>query len=211
ALAYAVVLPVLLAWPASAGAQRRDGGGGEQAVSKPSSPAPAPAPSPAPAPAPTSAPATSSGSSGDSRRGSSDRPERSGDTSRPSTGDSGDSGSARRRPGDGERVGAAVPREGGRPRGGGNPVVIIPGGYYPWGYGGLGFGGYYGGYYDPWYDPYGYGGGLGYGGGYAGNLSSRSFDDDGALRIKVKPREASVYVDGYYAGKVDDFDGLLQK
>src|SRR6185503_17257054 len=65
ALAYAVVLPVLLTWPASAAAQRRDGGGGEQAVSRPSSPAPAPAPAPAPspAPAPTSAPVTSSGSS----------------------------------------------------------------------------------------------------------------------------------------------------
>jgi hypothetical protein len=26
----------------------------------------------------------------------------------------------------------------------------------------------------------------------------------------VKPREASVYVDGYYAGTVDDFDGFMQ-
>jgi len=31
------------------------------------------------------------------------------------------------------------------------------------------------------------------------------------LRITVKPREASVYVDGYFAGKVDDFDGALQR
>ena len=31
------------------------------------------------------------------------------------------------------------------------------------------------------------------------------------LRIAVKPREASVYVDGYFAGKVDDFDGVLQR
>ena len=36
-------------------------------------------------------------------------------------------------------------------------------------------------------------------------------DDDGAVRIKVKPREASVYVDGYYVGHVDDFDGVLQR
>ena len=71
------------------------------------------------------------------------------------------------------------------------------GGYYPWGYGGLGFGSYYG-YYDPWDDPYQpvYSGGYGY---------------DGALRLKVKPRDASVYVDGYYAGHVDDFDGLFQR
>jgi hypothetical protein len=31
------------------------------------------------------------------------------------------------------------------------------------------------------------------------------------LRITVKPKEASVYVDGYFAGKVDDFDGALQR
>ena len=31
------------------------------------------------------------------------------------------------------------------------------------------------------------------------------------VRIVVKPREASVYVDGYYAGKVDDFDGTFQR
>jgi PEGA domain len=73
------------------------------------------------------------------------------------------------------------------------------GGYFPWGYGGLGFGGYYG-YYDPWwYDPYPpvYGGG--------------DYDYDGALRLKVKPRDASVYVDGYFAGRVDDFDGVFQR
>jgi PEGA domain len=90
---------------------------------------------------------------------------------------------------------------------GGGTTVIIPrggyGGYYPWGYGGLGFGGYYGaGYYDPWWDdPYGYG----YGG------SSYGFGYDGALKLKVKPRDASVYVDGYFAGRVDDFDGMFQK
>ena len=31
------------------------------------------------------------------------------------------------------------------------------------------------------------------------------------MRIKVKPREASVYVDGYYVGHVDDFDGVFQR
>ena len=48
-------------------------------------------------------------------------------------------------------------REGDR----GGRTVIVDGGYYggfyPWGWGGLGLGGYYG-YYDPWggwYDPYG--------------------------------------------------------
>ena len=33
----------------------------------------------------------------------------------------------------------------------------------------------------------------------------------GHLRLKVKPRDAEVYVDGYYAGLVDDFDGTFQK
>ena len=92
-------------------------------------------------------------------------------------------------------------------------MIIVPGGYgfYPWGYGGLGLGGYYGGYYDP-LDPYGYGGYGGYGyGPYGGGSYSRQDDDDGAVRIKVKPREASVYVDGYYVGHVDDFDGVLQR
>lgn len=99
-------------------------------------------------------------------------------------------------------TGQAVARQ---PGGGGHPGhPIVPGGgywggYYPWGWGGLGLGGYYAGYYDPWYDDYpGYGGGY-YAGGY-----------EGSLRIKVKPREAEVYVDGYFAGQVDDFDGTFQ-
>lgn len=87
---------------------------------------------------------------------------------------------------------------------GGTTVIVTNGygsGYYPWGYGGLGFGGYYGaGYYDPWwYDGYGSNYGYGYGG------------YDGSLRLKVKPRDASVYVDGYFAGRVDDFDGVFQR
>jgi hypothetical protein len=88
-----------------------------------------------------------------------------------------------------------VPREGAPPHPGGAPV--IPGGYYPWGYGGFGFGAYYGGYWGP-YDPW-YGGYPSYGG-YSGSL-----------RLKVTPRTASVYVDGYYVGMVDEFDGIFQR
>jgi hypothetical protein len=82
------------------------------------------------------------------------------------------------------------------------------GGFIPWGFGGLGlYGGYYGGYYnpyyDPWYDPYG--------GWYGYPLSGYSFGEEGALRLKVKPREAEVYVDGYFVGLVDDFDGIFQR
>lgn len=32
----------------------------------------------------------------------------------------------------------------------------------------------------------------------------------GELRLKVHPRDAQVYIDGYYAGRVDDFDGVFQ-
>jgi PEGA domain len=36
-------------------------------------------------------------------------------------------------------------------------------------------------------------------------------DASGAVRIEVMPREADVYVDGYLAGRVDDFDGIFQR
>jgi hypothetical protein len=99
------------------------------------------------------------------------------------------------------------------------------GGYYPyypsyyWPYWGWG----YSGFYSPWYYPYGgfyagfgypyYGGGyLGFsysgGGGYAGGAP---YDASGSVRLLVEPVETKVYVDGYYAGKVDDFDGMFQR
>ena len=31
------------------------------------------------------------------------------------------------------------------------------------------------------------------------------------VRILVKPKEAAVYVDGYFAGKVEEFDGAFQR
>ncbi len=90
------------------------------------------------------------------------------------------------------RTGRAVPRRGARP-----PAYDPPIGFYPWGWGGLGFGGFYGGYYGPVYDPWYYGGQY-YSEGY------------GELKLKVKPRHAVVYVDGYYVGEVDEFDGIFQ-
>jgi PEGA domain-containing protein len=74
--------------------------------------------------------------------------------------------------------------------------------YDPWGYGAfaLGF------YYWPWgwspgyYGYGGYGGGYGYSSGYV----------LGSLKLKVRPRDAEVFVDGYFAGTVDDFDGIFQ-
>jgi hypothetical protein len=32
----------------------------------------------------------------------------------------------------------------------------------------------------------------------------------GSVRLKVKPRDAQVFVDGYYVGIVDEFDGNFQ-
>jgi hypothetical protein len=126
------------------------------------------------------------------------------------------SGSSHYAPSNAER---RHPRAGtGRGSGGG----YYPGnpGYYP-GYG-WGGGWYYPGYGGYWW-PYGYygwyGGGygglygsFGYGGGYGGGTLYSSNRSQGAsLRVLVDPAEARVYVDGYYAGVVDDFDGLLQR
>ena len=82
--------------------------------------------------------------------------------------------------------------------------VAVYGGYYR-GYWGVPY--YYGSlFYDPWFwygAPYGYPGYYGYPGGYY-------FGGGSSLRIEVKPNHAEVYVDGYYAGVVDDFDGVFQ-
>jgi hypothetical protein len=79
-------------------------------------------------------------------------------------------------------------------------VVLVPRYYYPWGYGGYGgYYGYYGGYYDPW-GPYG---------GYYPSYYSSGYE--GGLRLRVQPSHASVYVDGYYAGEVDEFDNIFQR
>jgi hypothetical protein len=37
------------------------------------------------------------------------------------------------------------------------------------------------------------------------------FDGRAQVRLQVTPREAAVYVDGFYAGIVDDFDGFFQR
>jgi hypothetical protein len=68
------------------------------------------------------------------------------------------------------------------------------GGWYP--YGGY-YDGYYWGYYG-WRTPY--------------STNHYFYNDDvGALRIMVEPDDAEVYVDGYYAGEVDDFNGVFQR
>ncbi|WP_396623438.1 PEGA domain-containing protein [Luteitalea sp.] len=112
--------------------------------------------------------------------------------------------------------------------------------FYPWGFGGLGLGyfwdpwmwsgmgfGWGGGGY-PYADPFWGGGGVGggFGGGGMGGSSYIPADSGqgpdqanpldptgptGGVRLKADPRDATVYVDGFYAGRVDDFDGATQK
>jgi len=82
-------------------------------------------------------------------------------------------------------------------RGGGGVRVVVRGGFYSPFYDPF--------FYDPWYGyqypypmrPYGYG--------------YRRYEPEASVRLEVKPKEAEVYVDGYYAGIVDDFDGTFQR
>lgn len=99
---------------------------------------------------------------------------------------------------------AAAQGRGGR-RGGGGPgpsarVVVAPPIYY-YGYGM--FDPFWGTMWGPfgWNGPFGPWNGLGPA--YDPNQSS--------ARLQVKPKAAEVYVDGYLAGTVDDFDGALQR
>jgi hypothetical protein len=111
-----------------------------------------------------------------------------------------------------------------------NFYYYYPRAYYPFGFGAFGLGYFY---YDPYlWAPYGYnpyysvsvGVGVGYGPFYAGGVYSPypyapyAYGPGygyygsavGSLRIQVKPKDAEVYVNGYYAGHVDDFDGAFQ-
>lgn len=85
-------------------------------------------------------------------------------------------------------------------------------GYYfydPWSWYGYGWPAY--GAYGAWnaWGP-GWGGGGYYGGGYYGGWGGGGWGF-GGVRLRVNHRDAEVYVDGYYAGLVDDFDGVWQQ
>lgn len=120
--------------------------------------------------------------------------------------------------------------------GGGHPS----GGYHPPYYGGGYHGGYYG-YYRPyyyspyfyngfyasfyyglgWYPyywnfaygyPWGYYGAYGYPyGPYGYPYPGYAYGAWSSARLEMKPREAQVFVDGYYVGTVNDFDGVFQR
>ena len=71
------------------------------------------------------------------------------------------------------------------------------------------------GYYSPFYHPgYFYGPGWGlhpYGPWGAYQYWGGYYRERGSVRLQVKPEETEVYVDGYYAGVVDSFDGFFQR
>jgi len=67
---------------------------------------------------------------------------------------------------------------------------------------------YYGGFYDPFF--WGYPGWYPYGF-YAPAYGGVYGHPTGSARLQVTPKQAEVYVDGYLAGTVDDFDGFLQR
>src|SRR5437667_6196191 len=82
-----------------------------------------------------------------------------------------------------------------QPRRGGRPVVFVRGYYYdPF-------------FYDPWFGPWG----PWYPSPYAYGYYPRFAGPEADVRVLVKPNTAEVYVDGYYAGIVDDFDGVFQR
>lgn len=64
-------------------------------------------------------------------------------------------------------------------------------------------GGYF---YDPFFGPYPWWPAYAYPYSYY-----PAYDVSAALRLLVTPREANVYVDGFYSGIVDDFDGFFQR
>ena len=71
-------------------------------------------------------------------------------------------------------------------------------------------------YYDP-FDPFYYGA-YGYSPfyysgsyGYAPYYYRGRYRDGGSLRVIVDPQQTRVYVDNYYAGIADDFDGIFQR
>lgn len=80
----------------------------------------------------------------------------------------------------------------------GRSVVIVGGGYY------RPFFGAYPWYMHPWY-PFPFDGYPPYG------IYPGAYGVGSSVRIEVTPREAEVYVDGYLAGTVDDFDGFFQR
>lgn len=68
-----------------------------------------------------------------------------------------------------------------------------------------------GGFYSGFYPPYYFGFAQWYPYPYPVFPAGVPTDPAVSLRLQVTPREAAVFVDGYAAGNVDDYDGLFQR
>jgi hypothetical protein len=69
-----------------------------------------------------------------------------------------------------------------------------------------------GAFFDPFWGPYyPYGYGYPYAYGYPYGPYDYSQMSTGDVKTEVTPKQAEVYVDGYYAGVADDFDGAFQR
>ena len=97
---------------------------------------------------------------------------------------------------------STIPAEA-QPHHGGGHVTVIQHSPLLWG---GGFYGFYGGFY-----PYYLGFGQSYPYPYAYPPGVYPNDPAVSVRLQVTPREASVFVDGYAAGIVDDYDGVFQR
>ena len=149
---------------------------------------------------------SSSGSSSAGEHHSGGEQSSSSGSSSSSSDHSGSSGSSSAPISDAER---RHPRPG---TGTGDHFVRGGGGYYygsPYYYGRQ----YYYDLYDPFYygaygySPFYYSGSYG----YAPSYYRGRYRDGGSLRVIVDPDKTRVYVDGYYAGIADDFDGIFQR
>jgi len=142
---------------------------------------------------------------------------------------------AQRRGSGGTRTAPARPSDHAVQRGGGNPPpsrgVYGGGNYYrpyysyrpyfyrpffysPYFYNGFYASFYYGLGWYPYYSGFGYGYGYPYGYQYGypyGYPYRYGYGAWSSARIEVKPRDAQVYVDGYFVGIVDQFDGVFQR
>jgi hypothetical protein len=69
-------------------------------------------------------------------------------------------------------------------------------------------------YYDPFFwGGYGFGYGYGYGYGYGQYpyYWPARYDVTGAARLQVSPKQTQIFVDGYFVGTADKFDGAFQR
>jgi len=104
---------------------------------------------------------------------------------------------------------------GGRPQGhsDGRPHADGPRGHFNGPHGHVIVGGFYDPFWGPFYG-YGYGYGYpyryGYPYGYPDWPYGYSSNITGTVKTEITPKQTEVYVDGYYAGVADDFDGVFQ-